>query len=150
MASKSSIIRDELLRLAKGRKALQPQAVVNAASDPTSPLHSCFVWDNTKAANEYRLWQARQLIVSVKISFDGPEERVFQAFVSLKPDRIAPGGGYRKMTDVMGDAALREELLKTALGELNAFRERYSRFKELAPIFDAARRVAARRKSKAA
>ena len=52
---------------------LRPAAVVEAARDESSPLHGAFCWDDTKAAELYRLDQAQRLIRSfrVKIESDG-------------------------------------------------------------------------------
>jgi hypothetical protein len=47
---------------------LQPADVVTDARDPTSPLHSHSEWDDSVAAERYRLSQARSLIRSVKIN----------------------------------------------------------------------------------
>jgi hypothetical protein len=41
---------------------LRPEDVVSFAADPDTELHSRFEWDDTEAAQQYRLWQARQLI----------------------------------------------------------------------------------------
>lgn len=41
---------------------LRPDAVVEDARDPASPLHSHFQWDDSKAAHAFRLEQARRLI----------------------------------------------------------------------------------------
>ena len=41
---------------------LRPSEVVAAAKPKTSPLHCEFTWDDTKAAHEYRLNEARHLI----------------------------------------------------------------------------------------
>lgn len=49
---------------------LTPAEVVDAARNPKSPLHAYFEWDNDRAADAYRLGQARQLIRSVKITID--------------------------------------------------------------------------------
>lgn len=46
---------------------LSPAAVVETARDPSSPLHHCFDWDNTSAAESWRIEQARRLIRSVRV-----------------------------------------------------------------------------------
>lgn len=46
---------------------LTPEAVVKAAKSMASPLHDCFEWDDSEAASRYRLWQARELIASIRI-----------------------------------------------------------------------------------
>lgn len=56
-------VRDALAAIArKNKDRLEAAKVVEAAKSPSSPLHSRFEWDNTKAGHEYRLAQARKLI----------------------------------------------------------------------------------------
>ena len=58
MESKYNRVKAELDKLAVDGK-LTAQAVVDAAREEGSPLHGFFEWDDNKAANEYRLLQAR-------------------------------------------------------------------------------------------
>lgn len=114
---------------------LRPDAVVEFARDPESALHSKFTWDDTEAARQHRLWQARQVIrVAVEIlPRTNTETRVY---VSLVSDRIK-GGGYRPLKDVMSDAEMRAEMIRQALGDFKRVRDRYQQIRELAPIFEA-------------
>jgi hypothetical protein len=136
---KTSEIRDALQAILRRnhKRKLLPSAVVEAARDPDSPLHHRFTWDDSKAAHEYRLWQARELIVSVEIVVDNRFESS-PVYVSLQSDRLQ--GGYRALSDVLSDKALRAELLTTAAKELEAFQWRYDRFAELSGVFREARR----------
>lgn len=131
----------ELKRIAKENGGLlQPETVVEEARPATSPLHSRFTWDNTEAAHQYRIWQARQLIrVTVEV-LAGTDESC-EVFVSLSIDRERESGGYRIMLDVLSDADMRNQMLSDALEELELFREKYRKLKELATIFAAIKRV---------
>jgi hypothetical protein len=53
------------LRGLERRGLLQPFDVVEAARDPGSPLHDSFEWNDSVAAERYRLEQARRLIRTV-------------------------------------------------------------------------------------
>lgn len=131
----------ELKRIAKENGGLlQPETVVDEARPITSPLHSLFEWDNTVAGQQYRIWQARQLIrVSVEVL--AGTDKACEVFVSLTPDRERESGGYRIMADVLSDADLRNQMLSDALDELELFREKYRKLKELAAVFSAIKRV---------
>jgi hypothetical protein len=133
----------ELARLAKRDGTLQAEAVVAFAKNKRTALHSAFEWDDRKASHEYRLIQARKLIVSVTILMDGNPEPV-QAFVSLKEDRQKVGGGYRSTARVLTNRELRAALLEQALQEFEHFRRKYQDLQELASVFAAADRVRAR------
>lgn len=129
----------ELKRLADENDGiLQPESVVEAARPVTSPLHSRFTWDNSKAAHEYRLWQARQLI-RVVVQVMPQTNKVENVFVSLSQDRVE--SGYRVMTEVLSSAELRAQLLHDAKVEMEMFIEKYKHLKELAVIFAAMRKV---------
>ena len=46
----------------KNKSKIKPITVVEDARSNSSPFHNYFVWDNTKAAEKYRIQQARELI----------------------------------------------------------------------------------------
>jgi hypothetical protein len=104
-------------------------------------LHSKFTWDDTKAAQEYRLWQARHLIqVYVKVvAVDGANVET-RVYVSLNDDQNA-GGGYRTLVSVLSDDNMREQLLSEAVEDMQRFKQKYAALKELAEIFAAMTRV---------
>lgn len=125
----------ELKRLAKKNGGvLEPARVVEAARESASPLHSQFEWDDSEAAQRYRLWQARQLI-RITVEFLPSADRVTDVFVSLTSDRTK--GGYRTTVDVLSDDAMREQLLSDALEELDRWKRQYKELRELVKIFEA-------------
>lgn len=134
-------IANELKRIASEHDGvLQPETVVQEARSKSSPLHDRFCWDDTQAAREYRIWQARQLI-NICVEVLPGRKRHSDVFVSLKQDRVHPKGGYRMTVDVLNDTQLRAVMLEEALEQLNAFQERYQNIKELAAVFAAIRKV---------
>lgn len=123
---------------------LKPEDVVEAARPDDSPLHSKFEWDDSEAARQHRIWQARQLI-RVTVCYVGPENKTpMRVFVSLTPDRKNEGGGYRATAEVLSSPKLRDQLLSDALDEFKRFREKYESLKELSEVF-AAMKAAERR-----
>ena len=131
---------EELHRISdKNGGLLLPQHVVREARNPRSVLHSRFEWDNTKAAEEHRLWQARQLI-SICVEIIPGTSELTQAYVSVSSDRAA-GGGYRATVQVLSDTDLRRQFLQDALAELNTFQKKFARIKALAGIFSEIRKV---------
>lgn len=131
----------ELKRIAaENGGILLPERVVAEAADASSPLHSKFTWDDTEAAHNYRLWEARQLIRVCVTYLDGNKDKPpMRVFVSLTADRNE--GGYRVTSDVMSDSEQRKQLLTDALEELEAFQRKYEALKELADVFAAAKRA---------
>ena len=121
------------------RGILRPADVVAFARDPQTALHAEFEWDDSKAAVQYRLEQARQIIrCAVRVvSEDSPPIR---AYVSLHNDRRT-GDSYRNLLDVMSEPGLRRQLLAQAMREAESWRVRYERLTELKPIVRAIAKV---------
>jgi hypothetical protein len=131
-------IASELAALAK-RGRLVPQRVVEwARTHRGSVLHSCFEWSDTKAAEQYRIWQARELIVSVEVVYpDGKARQVYVSPVQARTTRE----GYHRLVDVMNDADRRSRFLTQALDELERVCSRYEDLCELAGVRAAVRLV---------
>lgn len=128
----SYLIERELEQVRGNKELLHPGEVVDwAKRNPQSTLHRQFNWNDTDAANEYRLWQARRLIALHVIAPSGERK-----MVSLSIDRVK-GGGYRTVDDAVRVKTLRDTMLKDALAELRRVRDRYQSVKELAAVFDA-------------
>jgi len=127
---------DELKSIADHNNGvLHPESVVDFARNKKTALHSAFEWDDSKAAEQYRMEQARRLIrVMVEVIPHNGGETTVQAFVALKSERYEDGG-YRHFPSVMKTEEGRESVLETALWELEAFQQKYSEVKELAGVF---------------
>jgi hypothetical protein len=105
---------------------LQARDVVAVARSQTHPLHGYFQWDNTKAAEAFRLVQARNLIRSVVVLNPQDARPVMHpVYISLIRDRIQDGGGYRAMEDITTQDILTQEMLAAALRDLQAWASRY-------------------------
>jgi len=136
---KETAISIELQRLAAMHGGeLLPRVVVDAARDEESPLHHSFTWDDGKAAEQWRLQQARQIINAVvRYEKVGKTTMAIPVFVSLSPDRERDGGGYRVLTTVMSDEQHRRQMLQDAVNDMQRFKEKYRRLNELAKVFEA-------------
>ena len=127
-------IKDELIMLQeKSHGFLRAQTAVDWARDnPDSALHSALDWDDANAANEHRLWQIRQLIRVNVVDKKGVPQ-----LISLSIDRTEPGGGYRKLDDVLSTPDLRSVLLRDALNELDRVQQKYESISELVQVWEA-------------
>jgi hypothetical protein len=138
-----SSIKDELTQIYNEHNGrVPPEAVVEFARDENTALHAEFEWDDTEAAHQFRLEQARKIIrLNIEV-LETPNGNVrMPVFVSLVSDRRG-GGGYRALTDVMSNAEMRAQLLQQAIDELQRVRRKYESLRELAPVFAALDRVA--------
>src|SRR6266498_1658456 len=130
----SDLVLDELKYIEERDSVLKPEAVVEFAKGKKTALHSHFNWDNDNAAEQYRLWQARQLIrikvVVLKSEDDNVETKAFVHFDSNDNQE----GGYRYIVKVLNDDLLKEQMLANALRELQVFKKKYSELRSLAQL----------------
>lgn len=82
---------------------LMPADVVEAARDTDSPLHSSFEWDDTEAAQKYRLNQARSLIRTVKLMVTVREVPVSVPYYVRDPEADAKQAGYRTVISLRSE-----------------------------------------------
>ena len=145
--SRRERVREELERLRQnnGGEFVAPAAVVEFAKrNKRAALHKEFEWDNTKAAQQFRLDQARHLIrLYINVIETENGNIPTRMYVSLEGDRKR-SGGYRTLESVMTNAELREQLLQQALEEFQRVRRKYQTLQELTPIFAAMDRVVQR------
>lgn len=109
-----------------------PEAVLEASRDPSSPTHAEFEWNDTVAAEKYRVEQARLLIAHVRIVRvdNKPGEYKERGFVPV------PGGRsvYVPLQTALGKEEYKEHLLKQARGDVEVFLAKYRRLEELAAV----------------
>jgi len=132
---KTEIVQAELKKISEmNDDLLTAENVVSVAKNEKNPLHPYFEWDNKKASQRWRLWQARFLIKTAVV-YDN--QKPIPVYVSLKQDRSdhENGGGYRELSHVISDKDLCKMLLKDALEDSERFIERYNRLRELGGIF---------------
>ena len=127
-------IEKELLALKEQHpeKLLVMQDIVDAAADPQNVMHGEFTWDDTEAAKEHRLMQARMLVRKVKITNPSDLNKPpIPMFVSLMEDRAREGGGYRQTAEVLSNDELLNQLEATAKNELAAWTKRHAMLTDL-------------------
>lgn len=136
-------IRDALDKIAEADEqgTLRPEAIVEAARDPESPLHQCFTWDEERAAYSWQLHEARVLIRTYKVVIEqAPIPIRTRAYVSLKSARVARMG-YTPIRRILSEPEMHAELLRNALEDLEGMERRYGHLRELKAVFTALRRV---------
>lgn len=90
----ASVALEELQRIAAEHEdELRPADVVEAARPLTAPLHPAFEWDNKAAAEQYRLYQARHMVRSVRVV--NVEQGDRPAFIYVPPATHGEQGAYR-------------------------------------------------------
>jgi len=80
--------------LETSRGKLDPAQLIEAARDENSPLHSCFEWDDSAAAAQWRMEQARELIRRVRIEVTVEETTIRTVQYVRDVDAPADQAGY--------------------------------------------------------
>jgi hypothetical protein len=151
-------IAPELFEIEKRDGLIKPQAVVDAARDPASPLHGLFEWDDAAAAKKQRLATARQIIRSVtfRVQSLGPRINDYTAaFVNVREggeeddDQVTTPQhqGYASVVRVLGEDKLRAQMLETAARQLEAWIRRFETLNALDKAMTTARDLLAQVKA---
>ena len=90
---------------------ITPAEIVDHATDPDSPLHSFFEWDDTAAAAKYRLAQASKLIRSCRIVFRTEKRKVTAVAYVRNPEAGPKEAGYIQVQRVKNDADMAQDVL---------------------------------------
>ena len=147
--AKTSLIQDALVEINQEYGHITPAYLVEKAVAEASPIHHLFEWDDTEAAKEYRLAQARFMIRTVKLEIvrrnQGAKEisiETTRAYVS--PPSIRGNTGkqsYVSLKSAMENEELRMELLERAKIELKGIRNRFKQLNELSTVWDVIEKV---------
>lgn len=121
-----------------------PVAVVDAARDPASPLNPHFEWDDSVAAEKFRLDQAREIVRCVRVADIEANGEPARAFVSISDH----GTSYRTIQEIKGNAALQTKMLEAAERDLEAFQARYRSLRDVCAIVETAKEAVRARRGK--
>lgn len=117
------------------------QMIVDEAKSDKSPLHEWFEWDNTKAANEHRKYQARQLIKGIEIEVieNDKSSQIVRAFHYVERgenENITKGFAKFEVIQQNPDE-YNEFILEAYLRRIRELNSKYRRYKELRPLTEA-------------
>lgn len=138
LTSRLQVVSNELMALYQARGQLIPSDVVDAARPDDSPLHRFFEWDDSVAAERYRVLQAGQLVRSVKVFIEGANNNSLEvrSWVAVNRD----GSGYQPTEVVGADPEQRNRVLRRMNREINSLRTRYGIYEEFWIALDAIKR----------
>lgn len=130
ISAKAQVAGEMCMRLAdQGR--LSAKALLDENRPVDAPLHSEFEWNDTLAAEHYRLQQARHIINCLMIT---PEQsKPVRCFFHIERKENT----YQAITTILTRKDDTTKLLEMAMMELRAFERKYSVLLELAKVFQA-------------
>lgn len=115
-----------------GDTSITPEEVLEKARKKRSELHKCFEWDDSVAAEKFRLQQARQIIQLLVITPKYEDDEPIRAFQISSEKNV-----YQPTRLIIQQPDEYTQLLKRAKGELFAIEKRYKMLSELEAVFAA-------------
>lgn len=136
-------------------------AFLDASRDEESPTHSLFEWDDSVAAERWRMRQSQRIIGQLQIEIvvekvedsvtdvevhieEVPEENIRKVPAYVNTNSYGrfgasknTAGAYVNMASAMSDEEKRKVVLKNVLNELSVYQRKYFMYKELSEIFEA-------------
>ena len=120
------------------------EQIVEKGRNESTELHKCFEWNDTVAAEKYRIVQARDItrhLYYVRREPEDEEERQEDRTVVLSEKfrvftHMNGTPGIMQTVHIVKDDDKYRQLLEQAMNELRAFKRKYECLKELKPILD--------------
>lgn len=141
----ADIVGKEVEKLEKKYGEVTARNFVEAARPEESPLHKLLEWDDTKAAEAWRIQQAGTIICCLNIECeDTPEPVTVRAYMNVADEADNPTrrtGSFINTHDAFANADKRSLILRVAYRELKELRRKYSQLSELADVFEAIDRL---------
>jgi len=126
---------------ASNNDVLTAGIVLLSAKKVRSPLHKQFEWDDTAAAEEYRLGQARLMMRCVEVVYTQAPSVAPQRHYSVVTEQVTHDAPerkvYRSTAEILADPVARDEMLGNAIRDAISFRRKYAAMQELAQVFHA-------------
>lgn len=119
-------------------QGLNPKTLLDASRAENAPLHNEFEWNDTNAAEKYRIEQARNIIrhlIIIRTDVDEPIRD--RAFVYVGEKKT----GYKPIPEAISNEVWRANLLKAAYKDMTYFTAKYHRLEELANVIDAMQQI---------
>ena len=114
--------------------AFNCQQIVEKARNKETELHKCFEWDDSIAAEKYRLKQAQSVITQLVIVKNNTSTAHEKTNIRLIVNDGSGTNTYKPLTVIVRKEDEYEKLLEKARAELSAFKKKYSCLTELEEI----------------
>ena len=133
---KAQVAGEFIEKLEEKHGKVTPRIILDASKKESAPLHNCFEWDDTKAAEKYRETQAAAILRNLTVTVETVEEstpKTVRAFVKATEEKHS----YISVISAMSNEKLRKSLLQAAFDELREFQRKYADLQELAEVLAA-------------
>lgn len=128
----------EIERLKNENGPLTTAAIVESARSPESPLHNYFEWDDSTAAESWRMAQARHLVNRIEVVIEKNGEEIVVPFmvnvIFKKNDNEPLNQGYVTVEEAMTTKEYREQVIQDILNQIKILGAKAAAFRDLAEI----------------
>lgn len=105
------------------------ETVLKVAEDDDSPIHELFEWDDSKAAHNYRLAQARTIINNLEVIVISSSEKEIRIPVfEITKDESEPGRQYKHIDVLTSDD--RDYIVQTTIKHIRQLQTKLSAYKD--------------------
>lgn len=126
--------------LSVSEEGLTARTLLEANIPEGAPLHNDYDWDDSIAADKWRLQQSNQFIASLTVV-------VFEDKGDASTDQprafhiTTQEHNYDSLNVILSEPSKYEAMLQSAKAELNTFKRKYEILKELQPVFNAIKKI---------
>lgn len=121
-------------KLEETEGCLTSKNVLESARPEDSPIHNIFEWDDSVAAEQYRLVQATKLICNLTVEVETEDKPIeCRAFMDVSE---AKAGSFVNVQSAFQVEETRDIVLRRALNELIAFKTKYKNLMELKEVIE--------------
>lgn len=129
----------ELQRIEQKHGEITPRILLDESTPEDAVMHPCYEWDDEKAADKYRLWQSRNILSCLVVTYERQEEPEpkkieVRAYQNVSDER---NGRFISIDKVLESTTTKTIMLQNAMKELGAFRKKYGDLLELSSVFAA-------------
>lgn len=112
---------------------VSPAQIVEYAKNPDTELNKCFTWNDAKAANKYRIYEARQVVCNLIVHKENGEK---QEPTPIRLFHKIENGHYKPLTLIVQNEDEYESLLRQCKEALQSLKRKYSSLSEYQEIWD--------------
>jgi cell fate (sporulation/competence/biofilm development) regulator YlbF (YheA/YmcA/DUF963 family) len=136
MAVSAETAGKELERVEQKHGKVTPELVLEESRSKKAPLHKIFEWNDSVAAEKYRLTQAGQIINNLVVVLDEYEQHEpVRAFVNVNANAPKKTGEFINIVSAIQQEDTRAIVVANALRELQEFKKKYKQLTELSSVF---------------
>jgi hypothetical protein len=126
---------DEIMEICEELESATPQQILEKARDSNTELHKCFTWDDTEAAEKWRISEARAVVRNLKIIEQKPDKQTEPTAIRVfyKTDNES---GYKPTKLILKKPDEYKSLVERCRSELLAIKQKFNSISEYEEIWE--------------